>query len=223
MKQKIMLIFGTILFMYASQLNAQENQHNEVAFAFTINDLNDKPLTGEISVSIEVTRSGDFTYMSNLFLGAGNVRTTEILNMQPGESGTIMITYNPAEEPRNIYTNTSIVDSIQFVSNTIHFKLPENKELLFNISFASKEFEVISSTKTGASKAVTNSKELSSSVKAYGELEASAWIVTAKAGYENEDIESKTNAIMDTEMNENEKAVRYSVKAATGALIIEQK
>ena len=60
-------------------------------------------------------------------------------------------------------------------------------------------------------------------MKAYAELEASAWIVTAKAGLETEDVGSETNAITDTEMKENEKAIRYSVKVATGALIIEQK
>tara|TARA_R110002096_G_C14359371_1_gene703833 strand:- start:124 stop:795 length:672 start_codon:yes stop_codon:yes gene_type:complete len=223
MKQRITLIIGTILLICVSQLQAQENEKSEVAFAFTINDLNDKPLTGMLTASIEVNRSGDTSYMSNLFLGSGSVRGTELLDMQAGDSGTIMITYNPAEEPRNIYANTPIVDDIQFVSNNIHFTLPENKELLFKISFASKELEVISSTKTGASKAVTNSKEVSSSMKAYGELEASAWIVTAKAGIESEDAESETNAITDTEMKEDEKAIRYSVKVATGALIIEQK
>ena len=159
MKQKINLIFGIILMISTAQLHAQKNEKNEVAFAFTINDLNNKPLTGMITASIEVTRSGDFVQMSNLFLGAGSVRATEILDMQVGDSGTIMITYNPAEEPRSIDTNTPIIDSIQFVSNNIHFTLPENKELLFKISFESKEVEVISSTKTGASKAVTNSKK----------------------------------------------------------------
>ena len=225
MKQKINLILGTILFICITQvqLQAQGGDKTEVAIAFVINDLNNEPLTGMLTASIEITRSGDFVQMDNLFLGAGSVRATETLDMHVGDSGTIMITYNPAEEPRNVHLNTAIVDSIEFISKTIHFTLPENKELLFKISFASKELEVISSTKTGASKAVTNSTEVSSSMKAYAELEASAWIVTAKAGLETEDVESETNAITDTEMKEDEKAIRYSVKVATGALIIEQK
>lgn len=215
-------IIGVILLFSASQLQAQENENNEIAFSFTINDLNDKPLTGMITASIEVARSGESLQLHNLFLGAGSVRATETLDIQPGNSGTIMITYHPAEEPRNIYANTPIVDSIEFVSNTVNFTLPDNKELLFNISFASKEIEVISATKTGASKTINNSNEVTSSVKAYGELEASAWIVTAKAGFEKENIETEVNTIIDTEMREDDKRIKYVVKVATGGLIIEQ-
>lgn len=222
MKQKATLIFGILLLVCISQLRAQEKEKTEVAIAFSINDIKQRPLTGLITASIEITRSGDFVEMSNLFLGKGSVRVTKDLDIEVGDSGTIVVTYYPAEEPRNFYASTPIVDSIEFVSKNIHFTLPENKELIFDVYFESKSIVVISSTKTGASRAATNSKEVSSSMKAYAELEASAWIVTAKAGMETEDVESETNAITDTEMREDEKAISYKVNVATGALIIEQ-
>jgi len=221
MKRKITLILGAILLMSTAQIQAQET----ITLDFTLNDHNEKSLTGLLKVKIDVVGDDkDWLDLENIYIYHGTVDQSVDLDIEEGGLAKIMVTYYPNEDPTDEMesrTSTLINEDSEYAFKTsmVRIKLPETKILSFDLSLAYKVKEIISSTKAGAEREASKSKELSETAKLYAEVGGS-WFITAKAGGESEESESETNTTVDREMTEEEEVQKFQVKIPTGGLKI---